>query len=466
MIEDNKSQEKITIRKELKAHLIIALPLAAAYLAEIAMVLTDNAIVGHLGALELAGVGLAANAVWESLVFATSIVAIVGVLVAQAHGAKNHNVIGHHVRQGFWVAVAFSIPTTALCFYATSLLGLTDQDPKVLVISDQYLRTVSWCVLPTMLFTVLRSYVSSLSRATAVMVISVGAVGLNALLTYGMVFGAFGLPEMGVAGAGLSTTIVCWIMDFALVFHTARTQGLKRYRIYQDLFDLDFTECMQIIRLGMPIGGIALMEGGLFMAVAVMMGVLGANALAANQVVTGVVGVMFMVSLAIGEAAGIRVAHGIGAGKIAESRQSGLLGIWLGIGFAILAGLWFIFGSPMIVGFFLDLSDPENTEVLTLCTSLFLIAAAFQLFDGLQVIAARILRGMKDVIVPMWIAAVGYWIFGIGSGYVLAFELGYGPQGLWWGLALGLAITGLMLTGRFVILSRVIKKVNENAGPV
>jgi MATE family multidrug resistance protein len=286
------------------------------------------------------------------------------------------------------------------------------------------------------------------------MVITITAVGLNAILTYGLVFGAWGFPALGIAGAGWATTAVNWIMLLSMLIYTARSEGLRRYRVYQNLFDLDLAECWPIIRLGLPIGGIALLEGGLFMAVAVLMGTIGVHALAANQVVINAIAATFMVSLAIGEATGIRVAHGIGAGSMAESRQSGLLGLGLGLVSGVLAGLAFIFGSHLLTGLFLDINNPENAPVIALCTSLFLVAAAFQLFDGLQAIAVRALRGMKDVLVPMWIAALGYWVFGIGGGYILAFVLDYGAQGLWWGLAAGLTFAGIMLSSRFLVLSR------------
>ena len=446
--------EKISLREEFKAHLVIALPLAAAYLSEMGMVLTDDVIVGRLGALELAAVGLTGNLVWEVVVITQAVIAMVGVLVAQAYGANDHDRIGHLVRQGFWIAIALSIPTTIFCFYAADILSLSDQDPEVLVVGNEYLRTVAWSVLPFMLFTVLRCYVSSLSQATIVMVLSVGAIGLNVILCYGMVHGAFGFPKMGVAGAGWSTTIVCWTMLVGLVGYTACQSELKRYQIYQNLFNLDLKKCWLILRLGTPMGGIAMMEGGLFMAASIMMGVLGYEALAATQIVFGAVGTMFMVSLAIGEAAGIRVAYGIGARCRAGARQSGLLGLWMGAGFCVMAGSFFIFGSQLLVGFFLDLSDPANADILTLCGTLFIIASAFLLFDGLQAIASRVLRAMQDVIIPMWIAALGYWVLGIGSGYLFGFQMGHGPQGIWWGLAFGLCVTGTLLTIRYLILSK------------
>ncbi len=446
-------QQKITLREELKAHIIIALPLAAAFLAQIGMALTDNAIVGRLGSVQLAAIGLTGNLLWEILIVAISIVSIVGVLVAQSFGAKQINKIAHHVHQGIWVAIALSIPGTLLCYNATHLLALTDQDPQVLLLGNQYLQAAAWSFLPALLFTVLRSYTASLSLALAVGVITVGALGLNALLTYGLVFGKLGFPALGIVGAGWATTSVNWAMLLAMIIYTACSKGLKHYRLYHGLFDLDLAECWQIIRLGSPIGGLALVESGLFMAVAIMMGTIGVHALAANQVVINAIATTFMISLAIGEAAGIRVAHGIGAGNRAESRQSGVVGLGLGVFLGSLAGLAFIFGSHLLTGIFLDLDEPANLQVITLCSSLFVIAAAFQLFDGLQAIAVRALRGMKDVFVPMWIGTLGYWVVGIGGGYTLAFVLGYGPQGLWWGLAIGLMLTGILLPARFLILS-------------
>ena len=446
--------QKISLGEELKAHVTIALPLAAAFLAQIGMALTDNAIVGRLGSVQLAAIGLTGNLLWEVLIVAISIVSVVGVLIAQSFGAKQHEKIAHHVRQGFWVALVLSIPGTLLCYHATRALALTNQNPQVLLLGEQYLHAAAWSFLPALMFTVLRSYTASLSRVTAVMVITLTAVGLNAILTYSLVFGVWGLPALGIKGAGWATTAVNWIMLLSMLIYTARSEGLRRYRVYQNLFDLDITECWQIVRLGLPLGGIALLEGGLFMAIAVLMGTIGVYALAANQVVINAIAVTFMISLAIGEAAGIRVAHGIGAGNLAESRQSGLLGLGLGIVSGSFAGLAFIFGSHFLTGFFLDINDPENAQVIALCASLFMIAATFQLFDGLQAIAVRALRGMKDVMVPMWIAALGYWVFGIGGGYTLAFVLDYGPQGLWWGLATGLTIAGILLSSRFLILSR------------
>lgn len=432
---------------------MIAVPLAGAYLAEIAMMITDMVIVGRLGSVQLAAVGLAGDLMIEVMLFSMAIVSIVGVLVAQAIGAGDAETGAHHLRQGLWLATVLSIPGMLLCWNLPPLLALTDQDPAVLAFGESYLHAVVWCFLPSLWFVVLRGFVAALSRPQSVIMITVAAVALNALLSYGLVHGAFGLPALGVVGAGWATTIVCWVMFAALAWHVTRAVHFKSYRVFTALGRPDLAVCRQILVLGMPLGGLALMEGGLFAVTAILMGVLGAEALAANQIVITVIAATFVVAMALGEAAAIRVAYGIGAGDPAQAQRAGLLGIGLGVVVMAAAASVFLAAPETLAGLFLDLDDPANREVVELTAGLFVIAAVFQVFDGVQAIASRALRGLRDTFAPMWIAGLGYWGFGIPGGYLLGFVFGYGASGLWWGMALGLSVTAVMLAWRFVRLS-------------
>lgn len=446
------------IGSEVRALLIIAAPLAAAYLAEIAMMITDMVIVGRLGGVQLAAVGLASDLVIEILVFCFAILSIVAVLVARSIGSGEEGSGTRHLRQGLWVATALSLPAVALCWQLPSLLGLTDQDPQVLALAERYLNAVVWCVPPSLWFVVLRGFASALSRAQSVMVITVASVGLNAALCYGLVFGAAGLPELGVAGAGWATSLVSWVMFAALAWYLARAKQFRAYRVFAGLGRLDPAAWRRILRLGLPLGGLALMEGGLFAVTAILMGVLGAAALAANQVVITVIATTFVVSMALGEAAAIRVAHGIGAGDPARAQHAGLLAIALGVLFMAAAACVLLAAPETLTALFLDLGDPANRPVVALTTGLFVIAALFQVSDGVQAISSRALRGLQDTFVPMWIAGLRYWGLGIPGGYLLGFVAGYGAAGLWWGLALGLTATAAKLTGRFVRLSSRIRR--------
>jgi len=438
---------------ELKQTFIIAAPLAGAYFAEVAMIIIDHAMVGRLGALELAGVGLLGDEAFEALLFITAVVSIVGVLVAHSRGAETPDKIGHHVAQGLWVAFLLTIPASILCWYIGDILAPMGQDPEVIAVGREYVEPLSFSFVPAMLFIALRAYTSAMSRATPVLVITVVAVDVKIPVTYVVVFGGYGIPAFGVPGAGWATTIISWGMFITLAWYVSVAPGLREHQVLRHLREFDWKEMLEILRLGLPIGGIALLEGGMFMAVVIFMGMFGADALAANQAVFGWTSLTFVITLSFGETAGIRVAHELGANRPHDARRAGLLAVVIGGIIMSSTAILFIYFPYLLVSAFLDPDRAENFTAIELAASLFVIAAIFQLTDGLQAIATRALRGMRDTIIPMWIASVGYWVFGIGGGWVLAFPLGYGPQGLWWGLALGLTVTGLILLWRFVRLS-------------
>jgi MATE family multidrug resistance protein len=443
------------VRSELRALLGLSAPLAAAYLAEIAMGITDMLIVGRLGSVELAAVGLGSSVIFELVLVAVGIVSIVGVLAAEAFGSQIREAVSATIRQGLWVALAIAVPATILGRHLTPILALTGQDERVLPVMASYLGAVVWAILPYLWFVVLRNFVAALSRAGSVMVITVVAIAVNAFLTYAMVFGRFGFPNLGVAGAGWATTGTIWLMLAAIVFHTWRSKPFAAYRLYGGILSVDLSIWREIFRLGAPVAGITVLEGGLFVAVSISMGVLGASWLAANEIVLHVLAIGFVLALAVGEAAGIRIAQGLGAGSAEAVRRSAVVAIVLGIAVMVcMASLLWLF-PEFIVPIFLDLEDANYDEVLGFAVILAGIAAVFQVFDGLQAIATRALRGMKDTFVPMWIASVGYWLLGMLGGWALCFSLGYGAAGLWWGLALGLTATAILLVWRLLARTRV-----------
>ncbi|TFH44557.1 MAG: MATE family efflux transporter, partial [Lysobacterales bacterium] len=404
--------------------------------------------------VELAGVGLASGVLFEILIVAVGVMSMVAVLAAEARGAGSSEGVRNAVRQGFLVALVLGIPGTIIGWNLAPVLAMTGQDPQVVVFADRYLRAAAWFITPYLLFVVLRGFLAVLSRAGSVMFVTVAAIGVNALFTYGLVFGELGMPALGVAGAGWATTITVWLMLAALVLHTLRSRYFKPFRLYSAGLRFDMLVIKEIFRLGAPAGGIALLESGMFVAVSIFMGVLGAAWLAANQIVFNVLAVGFMLALAIGEASGVRVAQAVGAGSPRGVRRSALSGIGLGTVIMLFSAsvLWLF--PREIVSVFLDVGEAGNAGVVANAVVLAGIAAVFQVFDGLQAVASRALRGMKDTLVPMWIASVGYWIFGVAGGWLLCFSLGYAARGLWWGLALGLMVTAIALVWRLVVRTR------------
>ena len=442
-----------TRTREAGVLLRIAIPLAAAYVAELAISLSTKAIVGQLGYRELAAIGLAADTATELVVVLVGLLSVVGVLVAQAEGAGTKPAAGVAARQGLIVATVMGIAATLVVWNLDLLLSRTGQDPEILALMADFLGPLSLSMLPVLWFFALRTFVAALAKTSAVMAITVIAVGLNYVLADGLVHGSFGLPKLGVAGAGWAKTIVSFAMFFSLLAYTYLTPTFRGYGLFRGRLTLDLPVCREIFRLGIPVMGIVILEASLFFAVAIFSGQLGAVELATYQVMIAWVGFAFVTAHGLAEAGMVRVANGIGRGSMASSRQSGLLTFAIGVAWLVLLIAVPLLSPEPIVRIFLDENDPGFAEVLTMVTQLLILAAFFQIFDGLQVMAALALRGLKDTIAPLWFAGVGYWVFGIAGGWVLAFPFEMGAHGLWWGMAAGLTITGTLLAIRFAMLT-------------
>jgi len=440
-------------RVEARLLLRIAGPLIAAYLAEFAMLLTTKAVVGRLGYLELAGIGLATDLALDVVVVLFGMLSVVGVLVAQAEGAGRPGDAGLAARQGFVVATAIGVPATLLVWNLDSVLAVTGQDPAVIAPMRSYLGPFSIAILPMLWFFVLRAFITALARTGAVMAITVAAVGLHYALCLALVEGAFGVPALGVTGAGWARAITAAVMLAALLAYAFLTPIFRGYGLFFGRLRVELATCGEILRLGLPVAGIVTLEASLFTAVSILSGVLGPVALATYQVMIAWVGIAFMTAHGLAEAGMVRVAHGIGRGSIAAARQAGLLTFSLGlVWLVLLSAVPLSFPEPLVRAF-LDPADPGFEAVLALTTRLLILAAFFQIFDGLQVMASLALRGLRDMIVPLWLAGFGYWVLGVGGGALLAFPLGLGADGLWWGMALGLTVTGSLLAGRFLLLT-------------
>ena len=439
---------------EVRTLLTIAGPLAAAYLAEFAIVLTTNSIVGRLGYKELASVGLAGGVASQIQIVLVGMLTVVGVLVAQAEGGGRKADAGTAARQGLIIALVIGVPATLLVRNLDAVLALTGQDPEVITLMRPYLLPVSGALIPMLFYFVLRNFVAALAKTRAVMVITLLAVGLNYILCLGLIEGRFGFPRLGVAGAGWAKTCVAIFMVTALAAYAYLTPSFRGYGLFRGRLRVDLGVCREIVRLGIPVAAIVLLESGLFMAVSILSGVLGPIPLATYQIMIAWVGIAFMTAHGLAEAGMMRVAYGVGRNSIAAARQSGVLTMIIGlIWLTVLAAVPLSFPEPL-VRVFLKPDDPGFDAVLALVSRLLLLAAFFQVFDGLQVIASLALRGMKDTVIPLWMAAFGYWVMGIAGGWVLAFPLEQGADGLWWGMAMGLTVTGSLLAWRFLWLTR------------
>jgi MATE family multidrug resistance protein len=436
-------------RVELRRTVRLAGPVAAAQLAQISMGFVDTLMVGRLGQEALAGVALGNTLFFFLFLVCTGVVQAVGPMVSQAHGAGTREPVERSVRQGLWLGLFLAVPAGLICWNAEPLLRLLGQTDPAVTQATGYLRAILWGLPAILWFMALRSFVEGLARPLPVTIITALGVGLNVMANYGLMFGAWGLPALGLVGTGWASTVVYWSLFAMLGLFVARVAPFRDYRIFRHLRVPDPTYLRELLRIGGPMGASSGIESGLFMITTLMMGWIGTTALAAHQIALQCAAFTFMVPLGIGIAGSVRVGQAAGRGAAADARRAGLAAIAVATTFMVGAAVLFWSAPGWIVGLYLDAQDPGSTAVAQMATSLLAIAAVFQVFDGVQVAAMGALRGLKDTRVPMLIALATYWGIGLSAGYGLGFVAGWGGPGLWWGLVLGLLAAAVLLTRRF-----------------
>jgi multidrug resistance protein, MATE family len=435
---------------EIRATLAIAAPLAGANLAQMAMQVTNIVMVGHLGASSLAAAGLGGALYSTLLMICQGVLTAVAPLAAHAIGADDHPAAGRVAGAGLVLAACFALPVIAILTAMPLLLADLGYAPDLSAEIARFLHAVRWGAPAFLGYAVLRFMLIVAFRARLVMLVSLVAVPLNAGLGWALIFGHLGAPELGIVGAACATASMQWL----LLCGCAGYMLLTRRRIPLRIAARFWREISHIVRLGTPIGVLVGLEAGLFTTTGILMGVLGADALGAHQLVLNVASITFMVPLGIGQAVTVRVAFQLGAGAPAAARHAAFVALALGAIFMAGCGVVLWTAPRTIAGLYLDLADPANRGLIAIALQLFMIAAIVQVFDGAQVVAAGALRGYRDTAVPMLIAAVGYWAVGFAGGWMLAFPLGFGAIGLWIGLALGLASVATSLTLRLHFRAR------------
>lgn len=440
---------KSRVIAEIKECLVLAIPLAGAQLSQAATTFVDTIMMGILGSQIIAAGALGAITFHLLITVGSAIISAVSPLVAEAYGSGRVEQVGGVVRQGLWLSVILAIPATLLIWHSGSLLRLLGQEPENVILAEGYLRAIAWGYLPALGFAVLRSFVSALSRPRPVIITMIGGTLLNIAANYILAFGKFGFPALGLAGLGWASALSLWAMFAALAIYILYQPQLRVYGAFSDLHQFEAKVFGELLRVGMPIGVLAGVEGGFFTCVTFLMGQLGTATLAAHQIALQTAVVTFMIPLGISIATTIRVGQCMGQGNPKGARLAGFVGIGIAALCMTLTGILFWTIPGKIVSLYLDTANPANAVVVDLAKTLLAVAAMFQIADGIQVAAAGALRGLKDTRVPLLIGTLAYWGIGLPCGYILGMVWGFGAVGLWWGFAIGLAVAAGILTWRF-----------------
>ena len=440
-----------SIREEAAATFRLAWPLILSNLAANAITTTDVLMLGWLGPEPLAAAALAINFYNVLLFTGVGLSVAISPMIAAALGRRKGAARDSRrsFRMGLWLVSFYAAIGTLLLSLAEPLFLLLGQEPSLSRMAGEFMAVLQWALWPTLLGFLMRNLLTAFDRAWVSLVVALGGIALNAFLNYGLIFGHFGLPALGLQGSALATGITNILMVAAQMLAAARLPRLRMMHLFGHWWRSDWQRFRALARLGIPISLTWSFEVGVFSAAVFLMGLIDTVSVAAHVIALQLAALMFMVPLGLAQAATVRVGYAHGARDPLWAARAGRVAIAFALLFAFASALvMWLFPRPL-AALFLDMSKPESTAVLAMAVQFLLIAAVFQIVDGAQVVGASILRGLHDTRVPMLYAAFGYWVVGIGAGAWLAFETPLKGRGIWIGLALGLAIVAALMLWRW-----------------
>ncbi len=432
---------------------LLGAPLIGAQIAQLAINTTDVLIISQLGTAELAAIVLASQFFFTIFILGSGFSTAAIPLATHALAVGDERGVRRAIRMGMWASLAFSILCIPLFLYSEPILLALGQKPDVAAFAASYLHIAGFGIIPALQFMVLRSFLSALKRAGIILYVTVAVLVLNAVFAYAFVLGHFGMPAFGMHAAAYVAAGVNLFGFVAAVVYIERVPMLAAYGLFTRFWRPDWQALGEVVRLGIPVGLMVLAEVSLFTVASLMMGWIGTVELAAHGIALQFASMSFMVPLGLAQAATVRVGLAAGAGKRVDVMRAGGAAVLLATGFALASCILFIVERESLARLFVDPASSNAAELIATAGPFIIVAGAFQLFDGLQAIGAGLARGLKDSTVPMVLAIASYWGIGFTSAYLLAFPLGFGGIGIWYGFMLGLAAASVALNGRFYYLA-------------
>jgi MATE family multidrug resistance protein len=413
------------------------------------MGVVDSMMVGRIGAEPLAAASVANSLFILIFIVGIGISVAITPLTAISAGALKYEECGSIFKHGLVVNSVTSIILAFLIIVCAGLIKYFNQPPGVTVLAEPYTVILGLSVFPSMIFLAYRNFTEGLSVMRPAMIITLLANFINFFINWLLIYGNWGFPEMGLTGAGWATFGSRLFMMVLMAVYVTRSDFFKKYDISFRNFKIDFSKIKKILNLGLPGGVQYFFEVGAFSFAAIMAGWLGTEQLAAHQIVINLASISFMTALGISAAGSIRVANAVGKENIKETREAGFTAIIMGG--CLMGGFGITF---VLFNHFLPSLYISDDGVLAYASSLMIIAAMFQISDGVQAVGIGVLRGLTDVKGPTLITFIAYWILGLPVGYILGFILKMQVFGIWIGFLVGLTVSATLLTLRFIYKSR------------
>lgn len=413
------------------------------------MAFADTVMAGQLGAVDLAGLAVGVACYHLFLYVGFGVLMATSPSVAHAYGAGDTDKVTRYARQSWWLVLALVVLLTSGIRQVDYFLPAIGTAPEILPVAIGYVHAMSWGLPGMLAFLSLRYTSEGLGRTKPIMFIGFLGLSANVFGNWVFMYGKFGAPALGAVGCGVATAISIWLMFFAMLWHMRLHRAYRPFKFFARIDRPDWPMIGELTRVGAPIAGSILAEGGLFVAAALMMGAMGATIVAGHQIALNYAAFMFMVPLAISSATTIHVGHSVGRGDLQGARNAGFIGVVMCAAVMSISAIMILLLNDQIAALYTR--DPPVRE---LAAGLLLMAALFQFSDGVQVGTAGALRGFKDTTVPMALCVFSYWAVGFSFAYYFGVYRGGGPVMVWAGLTVGLTVSAVLLVVRYVLVTR------------
>lgn len=436
-------------RLHIKDSWFLAYPVMLSMLGQVMTGVADSVMVGWTGATPLAAASFANVFFSIPLFFGIGVSYAITPLVAEANGAGNQSRISDVLRNGSLINFFMGLILVALIFVVEPFMHSMNQPEDVVDLALPYLSIIAVSLIPTMIFQTYRQFAEGLHSTRMAMIIVIISNLLNVLLNYLLIFGKFGFPELGLIGAGWATLISRIAMAIGMMLYVYYGEKFTLFRSGFSFGNYSRALINKMLHIGIPAGTQFILEAGAFGFSALMMGWMGTTALAAHQIAINLATISYMTTSGLAAAATIRVGHFLGQRDFNSMRTAAFTLIGMAMAVMTAWALLFIFGRNFLPTLYI-----ADVDVIALTSTLLIVAAFFQLSDGMQVVCAGALRGLQDVKIPTFFIFIAYWIIGLPLGYWLGFKMDFGPKGIWIGLLIGLTLTATAMLTRFLHLCK------------
>lgn len=444
-------KQTFTIKEKIKQIVVLLIPILITQLGMFSMVFFNTIMTGRYNSSDLAGVAIGSS-LWSPVFLGLSgILLAVSPIAAQRIGEKNHKKVSSVVTHGIYVAIVISILVIAAgAFLLDPVLTSMNLEPRVQQTAHDYLVGLGYGIVPLFIFNVLRSFIYALGKTRVVMFILLSTLPVNFVLNYALIFGHWGLPELGGAGAGYATSITYWIITLITIYLVRTKEPFSVYLSLAYFKQFTLSESIEILKIGVPMGLSVFFETSMFAIVTILISKYTITTIAAYQSALNIVSFLYMIPYSISMALTVLVGFEVGAKRYVDAKSYSWLGLYLAIAIAVFTGIFVVLFRYKVAGFY-----SNEKSVIDMTAHFLIYALFFQISDAIQVTAQAALRGYKDVNPAFIMTLVAYWVVCLPAGFLLASYAKMGAPGYWIGLTIGLLAAGVGLSSRLIYVQKI-----------